>query len=128
MIALTDADFVFADLDLSNYDLEQEMGGFPKAVVHVDYSLEVQSTITLGWTEVGLHEKRERSALSPSPSSGRSVKWILLERDLFCALNSGQPPESTNENANYGNEYAGEWKIQIFCMCGWVLRVQLWLE
>lgn len=87
----SDSTFLFNELDLSNYDIEQEMGGYPKARIQLEYNqpLTTGSTVILGWAQFDLYE--QSSEVTASVNSWN--KWILLEKKHKCTIFPGQPRE-----------------------------------
>ena len=53
---------MFDGIDPSQYDVEREMGGYPFAIVRVDYSHQdktsISAPVTLGWARVRLFTHR----------------------------------------------------------------------
>ena len=90
--------FDFAELDSSEYDLEQEMGGYPYAVFGLDYVIEhsksgrvssrqPRSTINLAWARLRLYQTRT-DALDNQEPPGK--KWDLKVGKHVCRLYPGK--------------------------------------
>ena len=90
--------FDFAELDSSEYDLEQEMGGYPYAVFGLDYVIEhsksgrvssrqPRPTINLAWARLRLYQTRTDALDNPEPSG---KKWDLKVGKHVCRLYPGK--------------------------------------
>ena len=86
--------FIFDDLDPSQYDVEQEMGGYPYAVIRVDYLHEDRGTqqlatqVTLGWCRVQLYEHISQVAGSSHVEHG-GQQWRLMVGDYHYTIYGG---------------------------------------
>ena len=84
--------FVFDDLDPSHYDVEREMGGFPYAVIRVDYFDQSEADlysapVTLGWGRIKLYQQEARGVRVANP-------WVLMKGDCGYILHSGPVAET----------------------------------
>ena len=80
--------FVFDDLDPSQYDVEEEMGGFPFAVVRVDYSHQeenrgISAPITLGWSRIKMYQHRSVYHLRCNRQHFHTMIGLLNKRPLW---------------------------------------------
>ena len=89
--------FTFHDLDLSGYDVEKEMGGYPFAIIRVDYchrdrgASGISASVTLGWSRVKLYQHRSKLQMAAPPGEHQ---WQLLSRDHSYTVHAG--PVSDN--------------------------------
>lgn len=94
--------FIFDDLDLSQFDVEQEMGAYPYAVLRVDYERVGASTprdegVTLGWAKFRAYSQNADSRRQSNFTVGSRVtltrggggsgpvdldKWHLVTREF----------------------------------------------
>ncbi|XP_013392664.1 uncharacterized protein LOC106160570 [Lingula anatina] len=91
-IDLLQEKFEFVDMDATNLDVEREMGGFPYAVVRVEYdapgSSNGNSRVSLGWSRIPLFQH------SSQDSQSLPHLWELLEGEYSYTLYSGPVSES----------------------------------
>lgn len=89
--------FVFRDIDLAPYDLEQEMGAYPYSIIRVEYHLPGPSNknkppISVGWARIPLFHRHH----APGAVSNASLvtKWDLQAGVHTYDLHPGEIPES----------------------------------
>ncbi len=89
--------FIFDDMDLSQYDVEQEMGAYPFAIIQVEYQDVVATngdtqteTRMLGWARIKLYQ--HRSDVNGRSSANES-QWVVLDGKSSNRLFSGNMPE-----------------------------------
>ena len=89
--------FVFDDLDLSQFDVEQEMGAYPYGVIRVDYDRATSATTprddstTLGWARFKVYASADASRQSAIGLDGISTndKWRLVVANVELPLLPG---------------------------------------
>jgi hypothetical protein len=70
--------FSFERIDLSEYDVEQEIGSYPQAVLQLYYVKDTVQT-ALGWTQLALCQR----------TASNSAFWQVLEGQKTCTLTPG---------------------------------------
>lgn len=103
VLAFEDEKMVFTDLDLSKYDLEQELGSFPKAVFEIKYTAG-DTVVPLGWAEVVLYRPIRESPKVPDQDLNR---WTLIAKENVCQIHSGLPQNDATRNREIGFQYDG---------------------
>jgi hypothetical protein len=86
--------FTFASFDCAQYDLEQEMGGYPYAIIQATCDItESKQTITLplGWARIKLFQNKSEVKNWTDPNN--LSQWILVTGDFKQRLSSGEAPE-----------------------------------
>lgn len=95
-------------LDLTEYDIEQETGGYPHAVLQVycvnttvtpgDPAATSRGEVAVGWVQVSLYER-----------TVSSLQWQLLAGHKTCTLTAGHyAQDNYNTHTFIGNDIARE--------------------
>lgn len=89
--------FVFDNLDISELDVERELGAFPYAIVRVEYRKPgpeaLRVSVPLGWARIPLFEKASRGGCS-SVDSLANVEWSLQDGDFVFTIHPGAVPQN----------------------------------
>lgn len=98
-VAFSNQRFKFLSPDLTEYDLEQEMGGKPNAILQVSYvrGSNEDAAVALGWARIQLYERQQASG---------SNEWELLSGVTECDLVPGASQIEDNRDAPI---IIGEW-------------------
>lgn len=103
VLAFEDEKMVFAGLDLSKYDLEQELGSFPKAVFEIKYTAG-DTVVPLGWAEVDLYRPIRDTPKVPDQDLNRRT---LIAKENVCQINSGLRQNDATRYGETGFQYDG---------------------
>ncbi|XP_062597302.1 uncharacterized protein LOC134258744 isoform X2 [Saccostrea cucullata] len=89
--------FVFDSLDISELDVERELGAFPYAIVRVEYRKPgpeaLRTSVPLGWARIPLFQRASRGGRS-SVDSLANVEWSLQDGDFVFTLHPGALPQN----------------------------------
>ncbi len=116
--------FIFDDLDLSQFDVEQEMGAYPYAVLRIDYERADSSTtprdegVTLGWAKFRAYAQNADSRRESRLTVGSRVtiggggfdtdRWRLMAREFEEPILPG--PTSSRVDLNAASADANTYK------------------
>ncbi|XP_056008915.1 uncharacterized protein LOC125662842 isoform X2 [Ostrea edulis] len=89
--------FVFDNLDISELDVERELGAFPYAIVRVEYRKPgpeaFRISVPLGWARIPLFQRASRGGRS-SADSLANVEWSLQDGDFVFTIHPGALPQN----------------------------------
>ncbi|XP_078336716.1 uncharacterized protein LOC111135431 isoform X1 [Crassostrea virginica] len=89
--------FVFDNLDISELDVEKELGAFPYAIVRVEYRKPgpeaLRVSVPLGWARIPLFQRVTRGGRS-SADSKANIEWSLQDGDFVFTLHPGALPQN----------------------------------
>ena len=87
--------FIFDSFDSAQYDLEEEMGGYPYAVIQVTCDVTEsrrKTSVPLGWARIKLFQNKADIKNWTDPTN--VSQWMLVAGDLKQRLSSGEAPEA----------------------------------
>ncbi|XP_069134826.1 uncharacterized protein [Argopecten irradians] len=88
--------FVYESIDISQYDVERELGAHPYALIRVEYKKPASNqsearTVQLGWARVPLFY---RDSPGRKSTDSLDVQWTLQAGDNKHSIHAGEVPDS----------------------------------